>query len=922
MAKSTTYRNLSSGFSNNQAAGKTQSLQSIHLDNAKGIKEVKGRNILEKKNSFAADESIVNSLAAADSKCPVMSNSKSTLNEGKVNNVPESSVHSINKGSDELYDLGGSRKPIPCPSKIIGSSNGKSNLDNYKLHQTPKNLIQTLNSASNGSCSKVDIASQCAVFQPSESGSRDRMTDSSSSTSSRLSSSGNQHSLTDTPPESTHKFSTELGSKCMMKTESRCIDELDEAEPMIRGKGNKVDKTEELLTVSVHMICESASGNCSSALCEKNISFVVDNKNNQDSLKLYTVDSKETVAKGNCGQLAGQPLDTFLVPKSESLNDFPTELNVKSFSDALPSEAPSLIATSRASAIPKLESIWQGTFNVLQSGSCPELFDGIQAHLSSYASDKVIEVSNKIPSKIVLEEVPHTILWPFQSQGIGPKEGNIALFFFAKDIECYEKGYSKLLDRMLKNDFSLKGNIDGTELLIFTSIKLPVNSQRWNRLFYLWGTFVGNWRENVCAIDQQKKTFGSNSRMVISNDSVVQNLGNIVTSTHLPESRRSSKIKPDPSTSVVDLQVKASEKEGKVCRTCHVQNSGKWVVADLNVPLDCTSFLVNDSTLTTTDQSNVINMPAIHEMPNIQSCFEVKHDGTCQDEIIDDGINSRISESSAHTTDIPVEASFSKASSEISTRNPGDECRNNDVNKRKRESSESDIAVVNIDSTGNTESRMIVSQLSSDNMQINTTEATPGKERESWMPSDGEREQKKACYSNGKVLENVDLSSKLSSKVHPLYPTIWRSHQEGRTVCIESSKPEVSCSVEKCFLPSDEPDVALLVLSSDDEDNPDLKAPALELALGGMSKSSNPVPIHPLFPSVDGSNQKKQYGPFTEKRDDISASSLTLSLGLPASGDQNSAKTSLKSEQALPERRSVNKSLFLFGGSLTPERNS
>ncbi|PKA53123.1 Methyl-CpG-binding domain-containing protein 9 [Apostasia shenzhenica] len=915
MEKSTSYKNLSSGFSNNQAAGKTQLLQSIHLDSQKGIKEVKRRNIVEKKNSFAADRSVVNSLAAPDSKCPVTINSKSTLYEGKVNNVPESSVHSINKGSDELYDLGGSRKPIPCPSKTIGSSNGRTNLDNYKLHQTPKHLIQTLNSASNGSCSKVDIASQCAVFQPSELVLKDRMADSTSSTSSRLSSSGNQHSMIDKQPQSTHKFSNELGSKGMKKTESRCIDELDEAEPMIRGKGNKVDKTEEPPAVSVHMISESASGNSSSTLCERNISSVVDNKNDQDSLKLYTVDSKKTVAKRDSGQLAGPPLDAFLVPKSESLNDFRTELNVKSFSDAVPSGAPLLMAPSRASAIPKLECIWQGTFNVLQSGSCPELFDGIQAHLSSYASDKVIEVSNKIPSKIVLEEVPHAILCPFQSQGVGPKEGNIALFFFAKDIECYDKGYSKLLDRMLKNDFSLKGNIDGTELLIFTSIKLPVNSQRWNRLFYLWGTFVGNRREKLSAIDQQKKPFESNSRMVISSDSIVQNLVNIPTSMHLPESHGSSKIKPDQSTTMVDLLVKASEKVGKVCGTqeaSHVQNSGKWVVADLNVPLDSTSFLVNNSTLTMTNLSNVIGMPAIHEMPSMQSCFEVKHDGTCQDEIIDDGMNSRTSESSAHTTDIPVEASFSKASSVISTRNPGDECRNNDVNKRKRESSESDIAVVNIDSTGNTESRMIVSQLSSDNMQINTTEATLGRERESWMPSDSEREQKKTCYSNGKGLENVDLSPKLSSEI------FW-SCQDGRTVCLESLKSEVSRSA-KHFLLSDKPDVSILLLSSDDEDNP--KTPALELALGGMSKSSKPVPIHSLFPSVEGSNQKKQYDPCREKRDDISAASLTLSLGLPALGDQKSAESFSKSEQVLPEWRSVNKSLFMFGGSPTPERSS
>jgi len=42
----------------------------------------------------------------------------------------------------------------------------------------------------------------------------------------------------------------------------------------------------------------------------------------------------------------------------------------------------------------------------------------------------------------------------------------------------YETSYSKLLEKMLKKDLALKGLIDGVELLIFPSTKLPVHSQR------------------------------------------------------------------------------------------------------------------------------------------------------------------------------------------------------------------------------------------------------------------------------------------------------------------------------------------------------------------------------------------------------------------------------------------------------------
>ena len=77
----------------------------------------------------------------------------------------------------------------------------------------------------------------------------------------------------------------------------------------------------------------------------------------------------------------------------------------------------------------------RGCFEVQKSGKLPELRDGIQAHLSTCASPKVLEVVNKFPSKIMLTEVPRLSAWPVLFQDVGPKEDNIALYFFAKDLE-------------------------------------------------------------------------------------------------------------------------------------------------------------------------------------------------------------------------------------------------------------------------------------------------------------------------------------------------------------------------------------------------------------------------------------------------------------------------------------------------------
>lgn len=77
----------------------------------------------------------------------------------------------------------------------------------------------------------------------------------------------------------------------------------------------------------------------------------------------------------------------------------------------------------------------RGSFGVCRSGQTFDSWDGIQAHLSTCASPKVMEAVNKFKSRIVLYEVPRLSTWPVQFQENGVREDDIALFFFAKDLE-------------------------------------------------------------------------------------------------------------------------------------------------------------------------------------------------------------------------------------------------------------------------------------------------------------------------------------------------------------------------------------------------------------------------------------------------------------------------------------------------------
>ncbi|KAL6622892.1 hypothetical protein ACP70R_032771 [Stipagrostis hirtigluma subsp. patula] len=144
---------------------------------------------------------------------------------------------------------------------------------------------------------------------------------------------------------------------------------------------------------------------------------------------------------------------------------------------------------SIALTVPELNYIWQGGFELQRTGKSPELFDGFQAHLSCSATQLVLEVAKKFPSKVQLEELPRHSSWPTQFQKSGPTYDNVGLFFFARDAQSYENHYSKLVENMLKNDLVLRGSVGTAELLIFPSNTLSKNFQRWNMFYFLWGVF-------------------------------------------------------------------------------------------------------------------------------------------------------------------------------------------------------------------------------------------------------------------------------------------------------------------------------------------------------------------------------------------------------------------------------------------------
>ncbi|KAH9316301.1 hypothetical protein KI387_024928, partial [Taxus chinensis] len=234
---------------------------------------------------------------------------------------------------------------------------------------------------------------------------------------------------------------------------------------------------------------------------EKKKSGVDDTDSQKDSCQKGLLDDEASFHPGDSSHittaithLTGFPAeDTVVAIKGNSSCSVPAPLDGTGPPGTefrvVPCRGFSPVEPTKATSLPEHNFLWQGGFYVQSNKNCTHYFEGIQAHASTSAALKVLDTAKKFSSKLRLDEVPRNSSWPLQFHHCHPSDKNIALYFFAKDHESYERPYRKLLDHMLKNDLALRGNFDGVELLVFPSNQLAEKSQRWNRLLFLWGVF-------------------------------------------------------------------------------------------------------------------------------------------------------------------------------------------------------------------------------------------------------------------------------------------------------------------------------------------------------------------------------------------------------------------------------------------------
>ncbi|XP_020534377.1 uncharacterized protein LOC105632478 isoform X2 [Jatropha curcas] len=677
--------------------------------------------------------------------------------------------------------------------------------------------------------------------------------------------------------------------------------------PGIFRKKKEIDQSDGLLSSNVDVTSEAASHD----------QFSVSNK-----LRNMISDEGTDEGQANIGLSSSESC------KQMNINNV-KQLNVNSADIVLPLKVGedtmvpsggkpchSLTATplfSKMLTIPEHEYIWQGAFEVRRGGRLLDLHDGIQAHLSTCASPKVLEVMNQFPQKITVDEVPRLSTWPRQFHELGAKEDNIALYFFAKDLESYEKSYKNLLDNMIRGDLALKGYFGGVEFLIFPSTQLPEKSQRWNMLFFLWGVFRG--RKSNCSDPASKSV--TTSPNVVPVD---------MNGTHKPYNSLNGGLDKasGPQTSL-------EQQDGRLNSESLPKNatgSELWC-SDIRCTPSQEEAALSECRLDTEHKSSV-QATRSNNGSSSREEIQVHVDASCMRE---DSPSSKVFQASNQDESITTSVCEEKTVDRMDRNR--DEVKvetnlNEDSTSMDIEASSGDLSIKGLDSWQSNSRKRPFLDLSETAPQ---TLSSTG-QKMPWDTVDGEssigKKLKSGCseqYACSSVRGGNRLGDGFTSQICDLGSSSFIEEKSCDKAPDEKVILEDVGTTERYFFPVDSHRVKDFQLggnsmpwkeySSNDEDQIHEEVPNLELALGAETKPPNKG-ILPFFVGMVEKNNTQNKTPDKkvtdkEEEDGVSAS-LSLSLSFPFPDKEQTVKPVSKSEQLLPERRHVNTSLLLFRG--------
>ncbi|XP_038695232.1 uncharacterized protein LOC119992556 isoform X1 [Tripterygium wilfordii] len=613
---------------------------------------------------------------------------------------------------------------------------------------------------------------------------------------------------------------------------------------------------------------------------------------------------------------------------------------------------PTVSAFCKTFSIPVPEYSWQGTFEVQKGGGVLDLSGSLQAHLSTCASPKVLEVVKKLPLKVALDEVPRLSTWPTQFQCNGVSEDNIALYFFAKDLESYEKSYMGLLDNMIKSDLALKGTVDGVELLIFPSNVLPENCQRWNMLFFLWGVFRG--RRSICSVsssysDPSKKlgVFDSNAATTLKeiSNAITSFSENICSDTFTGKKNSPACESSCDAVQEYDATDKThvtmnGDSDKEVClmedRVLDLEASCKQEEGELESKSSSNTASGMGSLCPKMEPNNPLEDQGQHIKLKKPSVLEIGIKGSSDKSEKTQSNALLVKEDSSAFKQLPIQNGEKGIAGHIGKVEVADRMLIDGDGIKLEKNLGRDDRDINIETCSAGHST--IEGLNSKHRKrphLDLSKPAPESSNDTdqtlpWneLDADGESVNKKLKADYSEVYECSRTNDVFASQMHDAYSGCSIEDKRSEDSCDEKVILEDLGSAERYFFPVVTPHVKGFQLedkplpwkrpSSEDQNRSHDRVPDLELALGADRKPPNKG-LLPFFVGM-GDRNNTQNRPFDKMTDtgeeDDPAASLSLSLSFPFKDNEHAVKSVTKTEQVLPERHNVSTSLLLFGGLL------
>ncbi|CAL9084118.1 unnamed protein product [Musa textilis] len=916
ITKSASFRSESSGFSNVLTVGDMQLPNPSPCEDHRVVKQVKEKSVIDKR-LLMSDRPFISLSLAATSVSSVKVAPKVLQHVATPKVMLDSSKPSNNRGSKAATKFANEVKQLPT-SPISQTSGSTSSIRSCKnedqkpldhgaelIHKDDKTKDHTFLSNIRQAASVDNRLARCQ-----------RCNESGHST---------QFCAVDKLHMSAMKPSSERKSKDVDNRSSKWKDavEVFTFESGTKRTARSPDQSMEVSMSSADVHSEATSKDFpSSLISSRNLSFMEHAADAQD----FSNTASATHVKQ---KVEGRKKSTFLPRKFTPL-DFADDLNMQPVIQTLPDQDSMPLHLLRASAIPELDCIWEGVFEVLKIAKPPAFLHGIQAHLSSYVSPKALELVKKFPCKVQLEEVPRLSAWPFQSHENSPKEDNIALFFFAKDTESYEKYYLNLLEDMLKNDLALIGNTDAVELLVLPSNLLPANSQCWNKLFYLWGVFRG--RNVSCFTDlpdlEKKPSVSSLNLEPTVQDQSIPDFSGLCSSHDIYDenSQELSRFDKFPkenaiiSSSCTNIQdVLTSGNKDRILNIEQIPPG-----QNLHLAVSGDKVLTEQTSCSCSASCPYSNVPVAYPEPRLQIDIEqlpleMENDLTALDKLAGDSDGSKDSEHHANAGSTSISNCEEPVFSVLFNCRQ-ENFRNVQKIKQKQKFITSEAVpddqvsdAVKLDpswESRHNKKRPLPS--SAETITKPTADRTLWKDEAS-CTSLNDAELKKMRLDDGGhaacISREETLSGGLPSKIQPLPSGCLSDGIDRDTMCESLKNSERFFPINLGTATSTK---AHYVLSSDGEDSPESTAPDLELALWGKKRPPNADSSPQLSPNV---GIKRNPDKLVDDGDDMLAS-LSLSLAFPATEKPRTAKPITQDEQLLLDKPCINSSLLLFGGCM------